>query len=479
MKNLFYWIISVVIVIFVSIVIMEFVLQCVPVMYKNLPKDDEKTYIYILGESSSWGHPYEGKISFSKIISYYINNKIDDKDIEMIMLAKDGQRLSQQYFEYYKYKIFHPFKRGILLVYMGTNDWSNNLKEETNVVCLKIYLFGFLKNYFKDSHNFKYEYEKIIFSAKQFGDEVYLSTILGNYAGCRPNDVNSLITNNKLRKEIFEIDSLIIANDYTRALEKSNNLLKINDDKSQIWYRIGKIYEGQKKIKDANEAYKNAVEYGNDPRPSRYQNEIIKELALKYNMTLVDLSDTISKSNEIIGYNYFIDIIHPTIKLHMIIAKEFIKVLLKEHRINIINSNGGIDPEKIKSVMNFRRQDMFAAYRDALGEIFFYSFYNNITDSYNIPKIEEYIGKLKELDNDINAASEGSIKERENRKDIIYISEMLLAYIQGNNQKVKEMLNDKKIVEKIKFGEIKMQCWWAFKNWIINFMYKIINNEVV
>jgi hypothetical protein len=24
-----------------------------------------------------------------------------------------------------------------------------------------------------------------------------------------------------------------------------------------------------------------------------------------------------------------------------------------------------------------------------------------------------------------------------------------------------------------------MQCWWVFKGWIIDFMYKIINNEVV
>jgi hypothetical protein len=63
--------------------------------------------------------------------------------------------------------------------------------------------------------------------------------------------------------------------------------------------------------------------------------------------------------------------------------------------------------------------------------------------------MEEYVGKLKELDNEINSASEGNIKERENRKDIIYISELLVAYIQGNNLKVKEMLNDKKIVEKI------------------------------
>jgi len=478
-KKILYLVISVVIIIIISVLIFELFLQCIPVIYRNLPKDDKKTYVYILGESSSWGHPYKGKISFSKIIDYYINTEIDGKEVEFIMLAEDGQRLSQQYLRYYKYKLFHPFRKGILLAYMGTNDWSYNFSEGSNTWYLNIYLLGFVKNYFNNMPNFRYEYEKIVFSAQKFGDEIYLSTILGNYAGCRPNNIISLMNDEELRKEIIEIDNLISNKEYDAAFKKCNNLLDVRKDKSQIWYRIGKIYERRKQIKEANAAYLNGIEYGEDPRPTRYQNKIIRELAVKYDVPLVDVSDKIDNLDEIIGYNYFIDIIHPAVNLHIIIAKEFLNALSKRHRINIIRENNDIyGVSKIENVMNFGRQDMFSAYRDALGEIFFYSFYKNISDLYNIPKMQEYIEKLKELDKEINYESEGNIEEQAKRKDIIYISELIFAYIQGNYSKVKEMLNNKKIVEKIKFEEIEMQCWWAFKNWIIDFMYKTINNEV-
>jgi len=479
-QKIIYWILAVCIVCVISILTFELILQIIPFVYRNLPVSGTKTYVYVIGESISVGHPYDSKISFSKIMRYMTDNKIDGRETEFIMLAGESERISQQYLKYFLYKYTHPFRKGIILCYMkGSGDWADKSTGYDFSLSLNFNIIGFARTYFSDKYDFAYEYERIIKLAKKFGDDMYVSTITGNYAGCMPNNVSSLIGKDNIKENIKEIDNLILNKKYNDALEKCNNLLKSKEDKSQIWYRIGKIYERQNKIMEAKEAYLNGVEYGRDTRPTRYQNRVIKKLAQKYGINLVDTAGKLDGFNEVIGYNYFIDIVHPNIKMHIFLADEFLNSLSKRHRINIINSSGGIDPEKIKSVMNFGRQDMFAAYRDALGEIFFYSFYNNITDSYNIPKMEEYIGKLKELDNEINSASEGNIKERENRKDIIYISELLFAYIQGNNLKVKEMLNDKKIVEKIKFGEMKMQCWWVFKGWIIDFMYKIINNEVV
>lgn len=475
-----YWILSIFIVAAISFFIFEFILQTIPFIYRNLPVSDTKTYVYVIGESISFGHPYDSKISFSKIIQYMSDNKIDGKEIEIIMLAGESERISHQYLKYFIYKYMHPLRKGIILCYMkGSGDWAESSTGNNFSLSLKINIIGFLRTYFTDTYDFSYEYERIIKLAKKFGDDMYVSTITGNYSGCMPNNVSSLINDGSLKENIKTIDNLILEAKYNIALEKCRRLIETNKDQSQIWYRMGKIYERENKIREARKAYLKGIEYGQDTRPTRYQNKIIRSLALKYGANLIDTVKILDGTDEIIGYNYFIDIVHPNIRMHIILADNFLNVLSKRHRINIINGNPDFfSVERIKNVMNFGRQDMFAAYRDALGEIFYYSFYNDIVDLYNIPKMQEYIDKLKELDNEINSASEGNIKEREKREDIIHISELIFAYIQGNNEKVKEMLNDKKFVEKVKFGKIDMQCWWVFKGWMIDFMYKTINNEV-
>jgi len=467
MKKIIYYLLGLLLVIVIGTVIFELILQAVPVIYRNLPNDNNKIYVYVLGESISMGHPYNEKISFSKIIQYMTGNKINNKGIEIIMLARDSQRISQQYLRYFLYKYMHPFKKGIVLCYMkGTGDWANKNNNYDFSLNLKYNVVGFLSTYFTNIYDFRYEYERIIKLAKSFGDDMYVSTIAGNYAGCMPNNVSSLINNKELKENIKEIDNLIVNKKYDVAIEKCNKILNENEDKSQIWYRIGKIYEGQNKVKEANEAYLNAVEYGDDHRPTRYENEVIKELVRKYNVNLVDVVDNL---NEIIGYNYFIDIVHPTVRLHTIIAEEFIKSLSKKYDIKIINND--ITEETILKSLDFTEKDLFTAYRDALGEIFFYSFYNNIFDIYNINKMEAYILKMKALHQTLNSLIKND-KEKEDREYIISISELILTYIQGDKVKVIEILNDKKLINRIKFGKVNMQCWWVFKSWIIDFISK-------
>ena len=57
-KEILYSFLSFLLVVVLSIVFVEFVLQIIPIVYRNIPLSKDKVYIYIIGESSSVGEPY-------------------------------------------------------------------------------------------------------------------------------------------------------------------------------------------------------------------------------------------------------------------------------------------------------------------------------------------------------------------------------------------------------------------------------------
>ncbi len=85
MKKTIYFVTASTIIALLSCIFVEIIFQTVPAFYKLLPEDNEKTYLYIIGESSAYGYPYN--IPYSKIIQYITGNKINNKDIETVMLA--------------------------------------------------------------------------------------------------------------------------------------------------------------------------------------------------------------------------------------------------------------------------------------------------------------------------------------------------------------------------------------------------------
>ena len=191
---------SIVFICFLTILIFEVIFQIIPKVYKNIPESSKYSYVYILGESSSAGYPYL-KLSYSKILKHILNNKIDNKEIVLIDLSYPGCQLYHQYISYFIYKYFHPFKKGIVLMYMGTNNWA--IKKEysdfSRNILLKFNLVSLFDKYFNliiskltclniSAGDFEYEYEKIVKLAKKFGDDISLSTIIGNYGGFPPEE---------------------------------------------------------------------------------------------------------------------------------------------------------------------------------------------------------------------------------------------------------------------------------------------------
>jgi len=449
MKKIILYSISFIIVISTSVVLFEAFFKIIPIAYKSIKKSDSNSYVYILGESSSYGTPYSEKISFAKLIKCKLNNRIDNKKIKLIIFAYPGSRLIHQYFKYLYYKYTHPFHKGIVLLYIGTNNWA--VAPTTNVnksLLLKFNIKKLLDYYCKYQYDFKSDYENIILLAKKFGDDIYISTISGNYSGFMPNNAAPLLNADFL----YEIDNLILSKKYQDALDKCNRILKQHDDQSQILYRIGKIFEKQNKIKEAKKVYLNAIEYNYDTRPTRYQNNVIKKLAAKYNIPVTDIFEKLNNSDEIVGYNFFVDNIHPNIKLHELIAEGFIELLSKKYQLSI---NKNLTEEVILKMVEFNEQDLFALHRDILGSIILHSYNNGILNRFNLEIIKQHMVILKNM-----------VHDNEQKRTLLFF-DALWQYINGNKEETLKIIINNDLIRY--FDDVKIAYWnFYFKNWFIN-----------
>jgi hypothetical protein len=412
----------------------EIILQTIPLFSRIIPENSKIQYVYILGESSAHGVPYQSKISFAKIVKYISANKIDDKDIKIINLAVPTVRIVHQYYTYLIYRYLHPFNKGIVIVYAGTNDISYCNANKKYYFFYNFNLMQIISAYTSKAYDFQYIYETIIKLSKKFGDDIYVSTIAGNYAGFMPDNVNPLKENQTLMNKLINIDNLFFQGNYEHALALCRKNFD-NNNKQYFFYRIGKIYEKQGKIKEANDFYINAINIPNSDvvrlRPTTYQNEIIKSLAYKYSIECLDIFDKLYNSNETMGYNFFIDKIHPTIRLNLMIAEGFTDLICQKYKIKKINIK--LTEEQIKKIFDFSSEDLFRAYVQALSEIFVCKYRNGILDKYSLYEIRKYILNIKNL-------NLTAVQEKEEQQKTVEFLEKTLEYI--SNPNVRNELKD-------------------------------------
>lgn len=418
MKKFIFIILSLFIIFFTSIILFESLIKTTLFVYKNIPKSEKYSYIYVLGESSAAGFPYI-KFSYSTIIKEIVNNRIDNKKIVVINLSTPGCRLIHQYVSYFLYRLSHPQQKGILVLYTGTNDMNVNMKN--NKIISKTLLFLDLHkpvdNYFyfllefinrKISNSFchkilniidsfEYEYEKIINLSKKIGDEIYVSTLAKNYVNFHPN---ISIYHNKYEKEMNEIDSQIFSNNLDKAeilCKKylSNNNYKI---KNPFYYRLGKIYELKGLISEANKAYIKAdTNIFFNKNITIEKNKIIKFLAKKYKIEYIDLFSILYNSNKTIGLNYFTDNIHPTMDTNIILSYEFVKKISKRHKVKITPVNI-FDINHFLNKYKYNNNDRLRIKMNIVTELE----YNEYTYKYNTGNINNLIKEINNLKIDEN-----------------------------------------------------------------------------
>lgn len=456
MKKILYYFISIIFVILGSLIIAEIILQIIPVIYRNLPDiNSDKQYIYIIGESSAVGEPYNPKISYYKIFNYMINGKINNKKIEFIELAEAGSFTYEQFYKYLIYKYTHPFKKGIIFIYCGKNDWTNEKNGDLPQYSKQSILCSLLGN----RQGLQYDLEKIILLAKKFGDTVFISTIEGNYEGFMPNLGSD---NDAYNKEFKETDNYILKGKYQKASELLDKLLLTTDaNKSWIFYRIGKICKFTGKIKEANDNFIKSVSFHYDFRPTQCQNEIIKDLAKKYQLELVDIFGKLYNSGEIIGFNFYMDNQHPNLKTYMMIARLFVDMVSKKYNVNVNIKRYNSTEREIFENFYFKIHDEYRAYRHSLDVTLIYSKEKENSNIYVFDKVEEYLKQIDLLN-----------PYDEKRKKIIKsFYNMMYEALKGNKEKVRQIFNDSGLINEDKrLIEARPCDWKKYNKWVSDYL---------
>lgn len=466
MKKVLYYFISIIFVILCSLVLAEIILQIIPIIYRNLPNlNNNEQYIYIIGESSACGEPYSSKISYDRIFDYIIGGRIDNKRIKYILIANPGSNAYLQFYKYFIYRYTHPFKRGILFIYCGKNDWDNSETDKGFNTYIGYNILSIINdffinfNIFENNRNFQYDYERIVLLAKKFGDDIFVSTIEGNYAGFMPH----LESNDNIYREKFcEIDKDILKGNYQKSLKALKEMLLMkNTDKSWIFYRIGKIYEFTGKNKKANDNFIKAVSFYRDLRPTQYQNYVIRKLAKKYNIELIDIFGKLYNSGEVIGFNFYIDNQHPNLNTYIMIAKLFVDGVSKKYNVNINIKRYNSTEQEILKIFNFNKCDEYEVYRYSLDVTLIYSKENKNSNVYVFDKVKEYLRQIDLL----------NPFDEKRKKIIMSFYNMMYEALKGNKEKVKEIFNcgDLMNVDKILIGA-RTYDWEEYNNWVSDYL---------
>ena len=464
LKKIVFWLISLLLVVFFSLVFIEFTLQIIPVISKNISLSKEKEYIYIIGESSSLGEPYcipNRNISYYKILEYIIGNKINNKNIEFIVIASSGNSIKTQYWSYLIYRYLHPFRKGIAFIYAGKNDWDNG-KNIKKTKIYKIKILNLIKNFLFENNYFQYNYEKLILVIKNFGDDVFVATIEGNYSGFMPH--LDAAENIAYKDEFDKIDGEILLNkNYDKAKEMLKELEEKEDsDKSWIYYRYGKIAEFTGKIKEANDFFIKDIEFYFNLIPTKYQTDCIRTLAKKYDLPLIDIFDKIYNSGQVIGFNFYKDNQHPDIKLYIMIAELFAKELKEKYgdKINIERNN--VNEQDVYKYFGFNYRNIYDIYRHSLDVTLVHSKENENVNRYVFNQVEEYLDKVIELNS----------YEGEQKQAIISFYSMMVEALKGNKEKMFEIYqNNKNVIERNKYEIYARACdWKEYNKWVSNYL---------
>ena len=372
----------------------EFSLRAGAFIWKNIyrfnHRNDKDFYIYVIGESTSWGVPFGNKISFPKIVSYMFDNKIHNKYIKIINLAIGGRNIEYEYWKLFNELLIRPNSDGILLIYAGINDAVGiNSKPDptfgrwrfmqTSIILSKLqYLLegmicdneggtsnNFLFNFFGLKNSLgKYEYRlrKIITLTKSYNLKVVISTLVGNIAQFNPQD-NSVCTSEGALKLFNLARSFEDQGEFKTAMGIYENIVeKFNTRPLQIYHHLGKCYEGLQIYDKAREYYWKAIDAGDPARPNHWRNKAIIDLAKEYNIGLVDALKIFEDNSPygLIGYNLFVDAHHPNLEGYILLGsgftKEMEKLLGEKAERQIVTG------EEILNHFDFKAADFFEVY---------------------------------------------------------------------------------------------------------------------
>ena len=297
--------------IFLGFLFLEIFFQVYPFFYQNCLKyfyNSQEFKFYAVGSSTTFGEPYDNKISFPKIVSYIFDNKINNKKIKIYNLAEKGSTIQVQYERLFKeFYINPPTKDSLIFIYAGLNDTLNVLQKRDNyiknaigksAVLLKMYNLIYSLIFDKTDSYLAYEFymHKIVNLIQSFGlNDIYVSTLVSDYKNY-PLFNNAILKNDKYSKTFIEAKKALDNNEPGKAEIMFNDLLKnVQGEKNidqnipaVICYTLGILYEKYGLNYIANNFYRMSNDYEEtDWKAKTIQNILIREISKKYNLFFI------------------------------------------------------------------------------------------------------------------------------------------------------------------------------------------------
>ena len=365
-------------------------------MYRVTHRRDNHFYIYVIGGSTSYGEPYQPKITFPKIISYMFGGKIHGKEIVIINLAEPGRDIQYGFLALYKEWFARPRRDAVLLVYAGINDpvtkaddptfgrWrlmqkslsltklqsvlegmvSGSLFEGTQPGSGLLYrIFGLNNSLQKYAHRLR----GVITLAKSYEIPTVLSTLVSNIAQFDPED-STIYESPETLALFVSAKDLEQSGKYAEALEVLQSIAaKPLPSPAHVYYHMGKCYQGLGRYDQAREYYWKAMDVGDQRRTNRWQNEVIRRLASEYGVDLLDAAALFEAHarHGLPGYDLFMDAHHPNLEGYILLAQGFARELEKMLNEKIVHPV--VTPEMLETQFDFGEEDLYSVYTSQVG----------------------------------------------------------------------------------------------------------------
>ena len=305
--------------------------------YRSLP-GPASFPVYVVGESTAYGEPFDPKVSFPAILSLMFGGRLRGKPLEIVNLARTGSNTEEQYWLLLRELALRPRREGVVLVYVGINEtnperpfFRGMLLADRSLLISRILYLRHERRGDKPGLDYEHRLAKLLALARGVGYPVVISTLVGNVRDFQP-DISHEFLQDPLRAAAYERASREERRGRWRAAADHYALLAAGHDfnaglihgEARCRLRLGQIAE-------ARELFHKAVDQGGSKRPTSEQDQAIRRLARSTGAALADSRALFeaAAAHGLPGYDLFMDAHHPNLRGYLLLAESFARQIAR------------------------------------------------------------------------------------------------------------------------------------------------------
>jgi lysophospholipase L1-like esterase len=338
--------------------------------FQRFKADKEKGgyRIFVVGESAAAGWPLDENAGWSKMLEFMLNKVQKERKVEIINCGLTASTVSMYPFFMKEIK---PYKPDLIILYAGHNEFYG-VREPNRLLGLRISRLiarAFKRNKKVDTRKSLMEIRSDHQIAPESGDnavarkrfESDLTRFIKSAKGT-PLLIYKMCSNEELApfgsytpsgrdegsKQAEKIVQLIEEAPFSppdNALEELKDFLKVLPRHASVHHALALCYLSDGEIEKARQHFKKSIDLDTIPfRAKTFINEVIDSTVNRYSDRQVRFCETepafrkVSKRS-VIGYDLFLDHVHPSIYGNYLIAREGVKIIVNDPLFQFANDD--------------------------------------------------------------------------------------------------------------------------------------------